>query len=473
VFRQPAILLPMLALGCGDASRVVDIERDAAIPDALQELPEIADGGAEASCTGPELFVDSYDGLVEALADACDAATIHIAAGRYEAMPQPVVDPICGNCQTRVDIPGTVGFHIRDKAVHLVGESRGDTVLVTRAGYGVLFENAGRSSVANLTVTGGVRDADGDATNGGIVVRHTELLVEHVDIVRNDHLRDDLVVGIAGIVGRDGATLTVRACNILDNSWDGIALYRSDPTIPGSQPRATILSNRIGCTRSCIEPHGRGAGIGITWDAEAIVVGNRIFRHWKGIGTFGESHAVVRNNIVEDQIAWGIIAAGSSHLIAENNVSARNGSSGLAVWSTTATGRFANNIVVGNGWRTYRPIGERTGVWVNAQDRFEIAHNDVFDNRPIDACAGGLREGEPCLPHVLDGVDGNLAVDPRFTRAGSYDLKATSPLIDAGDPELRDRDGSRSDVGLHGGPLGSGTPPLTPRASGPFPNRHR
>ncbi|MDH3268351.1 MAG: hypothetical protein OEM46_05805 [Ignavibacteria bacterium] len=54
----------------------------------------------------------------------------------------------------------------------------------------------------------------------------------------------------------------------------------------------------------------------------------------------------------------------------------------------------------------------------------------------------------------------NLSVDPMIvnddTTQGELDfhLQAYSSLIDAGDPNILDRDGSRSDIGLYGGPYG-------------------
>ena len=54
----------------------------------------------------------------------------------------------------------------------------------------------------------------------------------------------------------------------------------------------------------------------------------------------------------------------------------------------------------------------------------------------------------------------NLTVDPMIvnddTTQGDLDfhLQKYSPLIDAGDPNILDRDGSRSDIGLYGGPYG-------------------
>jgi hypothetical protein len=52
------------------------------------------------------------------------------------------------------------------------------------------------------------------------------------------------------------------------------------------------------------------------------------------------------------------------------------------------------------------------------------------------------------------GGTGNLSVAPQFTdaAAGDFRLLAASQCVDAGDPALRDRDGSRADMGLFAGP---------------------
>ena len=58
--------------------------------------------------------------------------------------------------------------------------------------------------------------------------------------------------------------------------------------------------------------------------------------------------------------------------------------------------------------------------------------------------------------------DSNIVADPMFVKdtiprvGGNYDyhLQAYSPAIDKGDPNILDKDGTRSDIGLYGGPLG-------------------
>ncbi len=407
---------------------------------------------------------DPYRHLQDAIDAAADGATIVIREGEHRAEPRPYVDPTCGNCdhdEFRTPADATVGFRVKGKAVHLVGDSRERTVLSTGAGYGLLFERAGSSSVERLTVTDGVRDADGRATDAAIVVRHTALRVEAVDLVDNDDLYDgepDPVVGIMGIAGREGADLVVVGSRIEDNSWDGIALYNSDPEVPGSAARATIVGNVIGCTRNCVHPRGRGVGIGVTWDAEASIVNNRVHHYWKGIGSFGESTVVATNNLVHDQWGWGVIAAGESTMTAVNNVIADNGTTGLSAWTEESRTTFVNNVVTGNGWNDDEWVGKRTGAWLNA-DEVDFRYNDVWGNVPVDACRGGVPGGSACESIEFAGVEGNFAADPVFSGDESYRPGEGSPLVDAGDPAIADADGSRSDVGAHGGPDAGRTVP--------------
>jgi len=55
-------------------------------------------------------------------------------------------------------------------------------------------------------------------------------------------------------------------------------------------------------------------------------------------------------------------------------------------------------------------------------------------------------------PPIRLGPNNLIGVDPEFEE-GSYRLKEGSPCIDAGDPNLLDPDGSRSDIGVYGGPF--------------------
>lgn len=418
---------------------------------------------------------DPYRSLQDAIDAAPDGAKLIIHRGNHNATPMDYQDPGCGNCSDADYASGaqaTRGFLVQGKALHLEGTHRNLVRLVTGAGYGLLFIDAGESTVRSLTVTGGRRDPDPQATNAGIVVRGTNLLVENVAVVGNDHLytgpEPDPVVGVGGIFGREGAILTILDSIIEDNSWDGITLYRGEPGRPDREPQATVEGCRIGCNSQCVVKGGRGAGIGVTWGSQLTAIGNVIHHYWKGIGSFGNSRVYLANNVIRDQHGWGVIASGTSTMEAYNNVIVRNGTTGLAAWNAGIRGRFANNIIAGNGIAADEWVGIKTGIWFNANAAtFQLDHNLVYNNQNFDVCRGGEpgNSNNPCQALEFEPGSGNLLGDPRFVSDEDFHLQAGSPAIDSGAADLdddgeswetdeddRDPDGSRSDMGLYGGP---------------------
>jgi len=133
-----------------------------------------------------------------------------------------------------------------------------------------------------------------------------------------------------------------------------------------------------------------------------------------------------------------------------NNVIYHIGNCGLAAWDSSASGLFINNIVTECG-EVDEWVCKQTGVWMNSMS-FEFAYNDIWGNTGEQVCSGGVPDGADCSPIEFDGIDGNLSVDPEFTDTSEFELSPGSQLIDQGDPDILDTDGSRSDMGVHGGP---------------------
>jgi hypothetical protein len=405
---------------------------------------------------------DPYRDLQNALDEAPDGAVVQIQSGFYSAVPVDYADSGCGNCDDATFSSGataTRGYLVEDKSLHIQGAGANDTVLTTNAGYGVLFYNAKNSSIRDLVITGGKRDADGQATDAAIVVMFTTLLAEDLVIAGNDNLytgpEPDPVVGVGGIFGREGADLTVRNCVIENNSWDGITLYRGVPNMPATAPRAHVEGCRIGCTSNCVNPRGRGVGLAATWDSQMTLIGNVVHHYWKGIGSFGDTIVYAKNNIVRDQIGWGVIASGNSTMYAHNNVVAFNGTTGMSVWNDGVSGAFINNIIIGNGTSADEWVGKKVGLWFNAAPgSFTVMYNLIWDNADNDMCTGGtpLPTPSPCTPIEYIGLDGHLAEDPLFEDTTYYRPRNDSPVINMGDPEIQNSDGSRSHMGAYGGP---------------------
>ncbi len=370
---------------------------------------------------------DPYRDLQTAIDSAIDGDTLLLAPGNYVSQRFSYREKLCGNCENhQTDVQASRGFLIENKGLIIIGSGTDSTVLVTNAGYGVFFTRSYSSDISNLKITGGVRDLDGAATDAAIVVKWGSVTIRQCLIADNTDRPDSVVVGIGGVIGREGAELFIIDNIIKNNTWDGVALYRG--------ATAYIADNKIN--------GGRGAGIGITWDATATVIRNRISNYWKGIGSFGDTRVICSNNVVFDNLGWGIIATGTSYLDATNNVVYHNGNCGMAVWSDECTGRFSNNIIIENGWRE-QWVCPCVGIWNYGNlFNFDISYNNVWNN-----AAGEYGD----MPDYTDR-NGNMNVDPGFIDKDSFVLAPDSPLIDKGNPLLSDPDGTGSDMGIHGGP---------------------
>ncbi len=373
--------------------------------------------------------VERGSDLQSVINHASDGDTLRLGAKSFEASPTRFTDPLCGNClDPQTTVAASYGFIIKNKGLIIIGTDREQTRLITNAGYGVYLENADGTIIRNLTVTGGRRDDDGNATDAGIVVRRSRVTIDQVDVRDNTNRSGDssVVVGIGGVFGREGAEMIIRDCHIVNGGWDGIALYRG----------ATAYVS------DCFIKDGRGAGIGVTWDAYCAAYRNEVTGFWKGIGSFGTTTVIASNNLVHDNLGWGIIATGQSTMEATNNVVHHNGNCGVAPWSTECHGRFVNNIITENGWRD-QWVCPRVGVW-NYGDwaKWVFRNNIVWGNE-----AGEYED-------IWDQADinGNLNVDPMFAGENDFHLKPQSPAWHAGDSTVFNLDGSRSHIGLYGGP---------------------
>jgi hypothetical protein len=376
---------------------------------------------------GETISITDISSLQADIDRAIDGDTLIISEGMFTAVPTVYNDPLCGNClEHKTEVSASYGFIVKNKSLHIKGTSRDKTILATKAGYGFFFITSPNSSITNLTITGGIRDADGNATNAAIVIRNSRVAISNLDIIDNNHRIDTLIIGIAGVIGREGAEFSVTNCTISGNGWDGVALYRGASAI----------------VTDCLIENGRGAGIGATWDASCTAYRNIVTDYWKGIGAFGTSWLIARNNAVFDNLGWGIISTHNSYTDITNNIVHHNGNCGVAICAPETRGRIVNNIVTANGWEK-EWVCERVGVlnygnWSN----WEFSHNIVWNNV----------QGNYLNIWDQTDTDGNLSVNPEFTGESVFLPRPNSPAIDSGHPDISDPDGSRSDIGIYGGP---------------------
>ena len=241
-----------------------------------------------------------------------------------------------------------------------------------------------------------------------------------------------------------------------------------------------------GATESC------SGAIGYVGGSGAPVLQNVVFRDnsmtcgygWgllelNGPSVTMENVALVDNLIDSSVRSYGVVTMyGSGTLNADNVIVANN--------SVVARTDIVYGMAFSSfpGWTvnlTNVVVAENTGSGsacygaVYAEGALDITNSSITGNTCANAGAVYTVNGEPTLTYTNvfgnsspafnftdpTGVDGNIDSAPRFNDTSSdlaaewdFTLKSTSDLIDAGDPTITDPDGSTSDIGAHGGPLG-------------------
>ena len=314
-----------------------------------------------------------------------------LASGIYELTSEIIIDSTCGNCEEPDTlVSATAGLIISGKNINISGPSDKSAVIKTNSGYGIYILNCSNIIVEDLTITGGIRDPNELATDAAIVVKNSDVLIRNNKITRNygdQTLIKKNIVGIMGICGRENSVLRIYNNLISKNSWDGIALYRNS--------EAVIEENIIDGVHkagSRIAQGGRGVGIGITWNAEAIIRNNLVKRYWKGIGLFVNAEGTVEYNIIEDIITWGIslwdAGNGNPKGYINNNIIYETGAMGTSITSATIEnpGFFKGNIIVRTAQDSTYDSPDNYGFQCALAEHlvpkgFIIENNLFYDNR--------------------------------------------------------------------------------------------
>jgi len=220
----------------------------------------------------------------------------------------------------------------------------------------------------------------------------------------------------------------------------------------------TIVSNNISSNNV--------VGISTSIASDALIINNTITHNEIGINLFyGSYYKIVKNIIsyttVENPIGMWIMDS----ILIQNNL------------ITDMTSEFnPNAITLGNTGSAKATIINNTisvdkkygGIFINNIDadlknnimsnssialiaygpgcHVAASFNDFWDNSLNYRASGGA---------VIDtSLGGNIYQDPMFVGDGDYHLQKYSPCIDAGDPDIKDPDSSRSDIGCYGGLYG-------------------
>ncbi|MBL1215059.1 MAG: hypothetical protein HND52_16975 [Ignavibacteriae bacterium] len=162
--------------------------------------------------------------------------------------------------------------------------------------------------------------------------------------------------------------------------------------------------------------------------------------------------ANIYNNVIYLESTTAKASVSNWELNFYNNLIISKGNSSRGVANSTFTTNIINNTFIGY-----------TVIPILAHDNNVIKNNIIFNSGiGIDNDALNTTIKYNCLwdlivisrPYPLDTT--NIIADPMFadTSNEDYHLQMFSPCIDVGDPTIFDKDGSRSDIGVYGGPNG-------------------
>ncbi len=170
---------------------------------------------------------------------------------------------------------------------------------------------------------------------------------------------------------------------------------------------------------------------------------NNIFVLESGYMLYGLDHnggsnpLDIRNNLFislgdEQYNPAGLLMPGGYYTIMNNTFYGHFDDDWGAITANTYNTKVMNNLLLNTGYgiKNYHPDTQiqYNNVWG--------AHTPFFGDYGVDST--------------------NITLDPMVVNPEQRDfhLQKYSPMIDAGNPEITDKDGTRSDIGMYGGPLG-------------------
>jgi hypothetical protein len=346
-----------------------------------------------------------------------------------------------------------------------------NTAAVEGGGAGVYHRS--RAPIRDNTVA----DNDSGYRGGGILVEDHGAPIEGNTVERNHSGDDGAGVYVIFYDDTEDQTIAIRDNVVRDNRSDGDA---GGLRILGA--RATITGNLVVGNRAW----GDGGGMKISHD-KSLIEDNRFeanvsSNYGGGIELDDDSSTVVRCVVVGNRAArGGGIHANATRarfqiratLIAGNTATQRGGGVGYDDVSARTSWSFVaivDNTApdTGGAYFEYGTVDLEDSI-VAGNSGAQVNFDPVPPPMPGDPPPGPddpiYTDGRPgewayvdVYPAVVDGMGDPRdiadvrSVEPGFVGGGDYHLAADSPLRDAGDPALRDPDGTRADLGAYAGP---------------------
>jgi len=237
---------------------------------------------------------------------------------------------------------------------------------------------------------------------------------------------------------------------ILDDGQKGVAIKI------GGDSRVTI--------ENLIIKNSKFEGIGLVNSSQATIQNNQISgNQGSGIFLVNSSQATIQNNQISGNQGDGISLGHSSQAKIINNTLYKNKETGINIYQcgdSNPSVEARNNIITHTEKNTDGTFGFGIGGRClhdpGKLDNDTFAYNLIWGNERDNTECGGME--------LCENFPGRINADPKFVNpeGGDFHLQPDSPAIDSGDPDIKDPDGSRSDMGVYGGPGACGSDPNLP-----------
>ena len=301
---------------------------------------------------------------------------------------------------------------IVNKYLWLIGSSMDSTVIDGTGLSNITVEFLDDGQIQNFLVIG-----------KGAGISQTSCLFVNL---RNIEVKQCRITNSMIGVGIVWSSSIVDKC-IISNVKQGYGTYCSIDTCN------SVIKNSIIVTNNVLDAYGiRTEGGGNNSYNNIVLIKNGNSNVRKGIGVeFDAKENIIKNNIVSG-FRRNIDGLSSDTAIVHNNISVNGIERGITINALTD---LRNNIIAKNEIGLVYPTvtsSDYNLYWQNNTNTTDqLAQHDIV--------------ADPMFVHDTIPVYG-----------GSYDyhLQKYSPAIDTGDPNILDVDGSRSDIGMYGGPFG-------------------
>ncbi len=379
---------------------------------------------------------------------------------------------------------------------------------------GGVFVSAGAPVFTRVTVADNTQEGVAGSSflqGAGVFVNAASPALEDVTVSGNTQTYTG-----TGACNLDGAGVYAYA---VDVAWSGLTVDGNEQHSNGANGNASgagvyvaaasvlvldgasITDNTVDATATYTNGYGAGvtayAGVDLTL-RNSVVSGNRITTGGTNLahggGFYGRTDVLftLENTIVSGNVADAAYASGgalylesadvtlTNVILAGNVVDGSGTGSGAGIFARNDTVTLTQVDVVGNDCASSVCEGVAFNIYTDVRLSFDgvnVVGNtgtsgrtsggaiyEAYDGSTFTAVWSNLYDNESTELHGvgISAADGNLFVDPLYSDTSAADpldwdltLAAESPVRDAGNPGVSDLDGSRADVGAHGGPGGS------------------